>query len=195
MAGSIVVIKEFNYRGTPEEWSNRYHFQGSAPTTPSGWRALCDAFITEEKAILTSLVTIKRVLCYTADGSVTAYSYDLAAFAGVVVGTFSLSGVTAEEVPGDTAYLIRWNTGRLSSRGKPVYLFKYYHGGATNGPGHSDEVLGTLKIAMGSFASGVIASSGSWPGLADKTGTAPVGYLAETYLTTRTLKRRGRRPT
>ena len=195
MAGSIVVIKKFTYKGSDEEWSNRYHFQGTPPSTPSAWRSLCDAFITQEKAILTTLVTIERVICYTADDSVAAYSYDLSSFGGPVAGTFDISGVTSQETPGDTAYLIRWNTGRTSSRGKPVYLFKYYHGGVSKGAGHQDEVYGNLKVSMSIFASGIISSTGSWPGLADKTGAAPVGYLAETYLTTRTLKRRGRRPT
>lgn len=194
MAGSIVSIKSFTYRGAAEEWSNKYHFQGDAPSTPADWRSLCDAFAELEAPILGDQVDIVRFLCYADDGEVAAYSYDLAAFAGVVPGTYPALASADLIESGDVAGLIRWNTGRLSSKGKPVYLFKYYHG-VLHDSGAIDTLRASLKTAYATFANDVRSASGDWPGLADKTGTAPVGYLAETYLTTRTLKRRGRRPT
>jgi hypothetical protein len=194
VAGSIVSVKSFTYRDVAgEEWSNRYHFQGDAPSDAAGWRDLCDDFATLEKATLTTQVSIIRFLCYESDGSSTVYSYDLAAFGGVVAGTWALGAGSQGWVSGDVAYLIRWNTGRLSSKGKPVYLFKYYHGGASS-DSDRDKPPASLEAVMATFGNTVRSSSGSWPGLADKNGDEPVGYLAETYLTTRTLKRRGRRP-
>jgi hypothetical protein len=193
-AGGIVVIKSFTYRGSPEEWSNKYHFQGDAPSDPAGWRDLADAFIDQEKDILTDVVTIERVLCYADTDDPAVYSYDLAAFGGVVPGTY-VTGSSADLLePGDVAGLIRWNTGRVSTKGKPVYLFKYYHG-VMHDSGHPDAIRASLKTAYATFANAIRTATGDWPGLADKTGTEPVGYLAESYLTTRTLKRRGRRPT
>jgi hypothetical protein len=195
MAGSIVSVKSFTYRDqTGEEWSNRYHFQGDPPSTPSDWRDLCDDFAALEAAVLTTQSNIIRFLCYAADGDPTVYSYDLAAFGGVVPGTWALGAGSQGWVSGDVAYLIRWNTGRLSTKGKPVYLFKYYHGGASS-DSDRDKPPASLETAMGTFGNTVRSASGNWPGLADKNGDEPVGYLAETYLTTRTLKRRGRRPT
>ena len=195
MAGSIVSVKSFTYRDqTGEEWSNRYHFQGDPPSDPAGWRALCDDFAALEAAVLTTQSNIIRFLCYAADGDPTVYSYDLAAFGGVVPGTWALGAGSQGWVSGDVAYLIRWNTGRLSTKGKPVYLFKYYHGGASS-DSDKDKPPASLEAAMGTFGNTVRTASGDWPGLADKNGDEPVGYLAETYLTTRTLKRRGRRPT
>lgn len=190
-APGIVVIKSFTYRDAPEEWSNKYHFQGSAPSNPADWRALADAFIAEEKAILSYFVSIVRVLCYSDTDSHADYTYTLADFGGNVAGTYA--GVDEDVPPGDSAYLIRWNTGRTSTKGKPIYLFKYYHGGNRDSTDR-DKLKPALKTLCSSFADTVRSSSGAWPGLADKTGTEPVGFLAETYLTTRTLKRRGRRP-
>lgn len=194
MAGSIVSVKTFTYRDSGEEWSNRYHFQGDAPSTPADWRSLCDDFALLEKTVLTNQSTIIRFLCYENDTDPTVYSYDLAAFAGTVVGTWALGSGSQGWTSGDVVYLIRWNTGRLSTKGKPVYLFKYYHGAASS-DSDRDKPPASLETAMASFANTVRTASSSWPGLADKTGTEPVGYHAETYLTTRTLKRRGRRPT
>jgi hypothetical protein len=193
MAGSIVSVKTFTYRDSPEEWSNKYHFQGDPPSDPAGWRALCDDFAALEAATLTTQVHIIRFLCYENDSDPTVYSYDLSAFGGTVAGTWAIGAGSQGYTQGDDAYLIRWNTGRLSSKGKPVYLFKYYHGGAQSDTDRDKVPTGLLAV-MATFANTVRSSSGDWPGLADKNGDEPVGYLAETYLTTRTLKRRGRRP-
>lgn len=192
-APGIVVIKTFTYRGAAEEWSNKYHFQGDPPSDPAGWRDLCDAFITEEKAILTDVVSIVRVQCYEDTDDHSVYTYDLTAFAGAVAGTYATGAAADLLEAGDSAGLIRWNTGRVSSKGKPVYLFKYYHG-VMHESGTVDELRHTLKALYATFADTIRSSSGDWPGLADKGGVEPVGWLAEKYITTRTLKRRGRRP-
>jgi hypothetical protein len=191
-APGITVVQTFTYRGAPEEWSNKFHFQGSAPANPADWRALADAFITLWKTTLTDVVSIVRVLCYENTDDPAVYTYTLASFSGNVPGTI-VTGSSADLLEsGDVAALLRWNTGRTSSRGKPVYLFKYLHG-VMHASGARDTWRDTT--VANTFAANVMASSGAWPGLADKTGTVPVGHLAETYLTTRTLKRRGRRPT
>lgn len=191
-APGITVVQTFTYRGAPEEWSNKFHFQGTAPSDPAGWRALADAFITLWKTTLTDVVTIVRVLCYEDTDNPAVYTYTLASFSGNVAGTI-VTGSSADLLEsGDVAGLLRWNTGRVSSRGKPIYLFKYLHG-VMHASGSRDTWRDTT--VANTFATNVMASSGAWPGLADKTGTVPVGHLAETYLTTRTLKRRGRRPT
>lgn len=195
-AGAIVVTKSFDYRGAAEEWSNKYHFQGSAPSTETAWRALADAFIALEADILTDQVTIVSVLCYHDSALPADYLYNLADFGGVVTGGYDTSLNVANRNPGDVAYVARWNTGKRSTKGKPIYLFKYYHGGLNGGSGVGRDVVdSTLRAGVESFANQVRSSSGAWPGLADKAGDQPIGYLAETYLTTRTLKRRGRRPT
>lgn len=190
-APGIVTVKSFTYRDDPEEYSNRWHFQGSAPTTEAGWRALCDDFIAEEKALYPSSVHIVRVICYADTDDHSVYTYELSSFGGTVAGTCTPTGNRA---PGDTVSLLRWNTGRRNSKGKPIYLFKYLHPAYCNAsdPDHIDGGTGSANTT---FVSAIIAASSDWPGLAGPDGEAPTGYLAEPWLTTRTLKRRGRRPT
>lgn len=191
-APGVTSIKTFTYRDGPEEWSNRYHFTGSAPSSPADWRSLCDDLVDIEKAVISDLVQIVRFLCYEDTDNDSVYTYDLTAYAGAVTGTFSASS-SAHQMSGDVAYDVRWNTGRITSKGKPIYLRKYFHGGLFDSSDR-DKPDSSLLTAMGTFGAAVETSSGDWPGLAGPDGTAPIGYLAMPYLTTRTLKRRGRRP-
>jgi hypothetical protein len=192
-APGIVAVMTMTYRDAPEEWSQKYHFQGDAPSDPAGWRSLCDDFVALLAPALASRVTILRFQCYEDTDDTSVYTYNLAAFAGTVAGTYTLVADCQGYAQGDDAALVRWNTGRVSSRGKPVYLFKYFHSPAQSS-GDVDKPSDSYKARLATFAAAVEAVSGDWPGIADKTGTAPVGQLAESYLTTRTLKRRGRRP-
>ncbi len=193
-APGITSIKSFSYRGSTEEWSNQYHFTGSAPSDDAGWRDLCDAFVLLEKTALNNTVTILRFLCYTNTDNDSVYTYDLAAFGGTVLGTYNYSAHSAEIQEGNTAYDIRWNTGRTNSKGKPIYLRKYFHPGISQFS-TPDAIDSSLKTVCDTFAANVMSSSGDWPGLAGPDGVAPTGYRTLPYLTTRTLKRRGRRPT
>lgn len=192
----IVVVKSFTYRDLPEEWSNGYHFAGSAPESDDDWISLCDDFIALEAAALANTVHIVRVLCYDDyDGTHdSVYTYDLATHSGTVPGTRSEPVDATGSMAGDQAYFARWPTGQRSSKGKPIYLFKYWHG-AWPATDDRDKLSEIFLGYVSTFASAVIAVSGSWPGMTDKSGNVPTGYYAEPFLTTRTLKRRGRRPT
>lgn len=193
-APGITVVKSFTYRGHPEEWSNTYHFQGSAPTAAADWRSLCDDFIALEKTILLTSVTILRVICYADTDDSSVYSYDLAAYAGTVAGTQALGTLSAVAQEGDTVYEIRWGTGRFTSKAKPIYLRKYLH------PGVSDEltpdlIADPLKFYTDIFAADVMTTSGDWPGLAGPDGVAPTGYRTMPNISTRQLKKGRKRPT
>ncbi len=190
----MILIQRFTYRDAPEEFSNSYHFAGSAPSTDADWRDLVDALITHVKAVMPSRVTIVRAYCYeNLDGAHdSVYTYTLADWAGNVPCTFADTGPMT---PGDAAMWLRFSTGRTTSHGKPIYLRKYYHSPITQDPPEEDKLLATQKTALGTLGAALLASSGDWPGLVDLDGGAlPGGYLASTYITTRTLKRRGRRP-
>ena len=193
-APGVVLYKTFSWRGAPEEWGNTYHFVGDAPSDPSGWRDLVDGLVTLEKTVLSSDVTIERAICYEDTDDDSVYSYDLSAFAGTVAGTFVLSSNDAEAQEGGSSYMCRWDTGRRSSKGKPIYLRKYWHP-AINDPGTPDAVCGALVVKTSAFAENVLSTSGDWPGLAGPDGEAPVGHLALTYTNYRTLRKGRRRPT
>lgn len=193
-APGVVLYKTFTYRGVPEEWGNTYHFVGSAPGNPSDWRDLVDALIALEKEILATNVTIDRAICYEDTDDNSVYSYDLSAFAGTVAGTYSFSGEGAVQQEGGSSYMARWNTGRVSSKGKAIYLRKYWHP-AMSGSTTPDQVKASLVTVVDTFAEDVMAASGDWPGLAGPDGVAPIGWLAQTYTNYRTLRKGRRRPT
>jgi hypothetical protein len=193
-APGVVLYKTFTYRGVPEEWGNTYHFVGDPPSNPAGWRALVDDLVTLEKSILDTHVTIERAICYEDTDDSSVYSYDLSAFGGTVAGTFGASAAGASPQEGGTSYMARWNTGRVSSKGKAIYLRKYWHP-AISVDFAPDVVVAALVTLVSAFASDVMAVSGDWPGLAGPDGVAPVGFLAQTYTNYRTLKKGRRRPT
>jgi hypothetical protein len=193
-APGVVLYKTFSYRGAPEEWGNTYHFVGDAPSNPADWRSLVDALVALEAQCLWDGVTIERAICYEDTDHSSVYSYDLSAFAGTVPGVYDVGGGFGVVQEGGSSYMCRWNTGRISSKGKPIYLRKYWHP-AISAPTNPDVVAVHLVAAVDTFGSAVMAASGDWPGIAGPDGVAPVGHLAETYTNYRTLRKGRRRPT
>ena len=197
MATSIVTIKRFTYRGdATEEFSNRYYLTGADPASPAEWLGLFTALTDAEKLIFPASTAIVGAYGYTDDSptSSAVWSRDLRA-SGAIVGTFSTS--PAADMPGDIVATVRWKTSRLTQKGKPIYLRKYYHDvkGDANG---GDEVNTAHKTAYEAFATllwdgaGVDSREIRGPG---QTSETIVGSACSPWVTTRTLKRRGKRPT
>jgi hypothetical protein len=193
----LTSIKQFTYRGEGEEFSNKYHFTGDIPADESEWRALYDALVVVEKAILPSYVYMIRGYGYDsdADDATAVWSVDLNVPPNdPVPGTLSLAASTA--APGDCAVWARWKTDRLNSNGKAIYLRKYFHGAREAGDSGSDQVdqgqvdalnaLG-LKLMDGSFIDGRTIRSQHFDDEIQ-------GHGSSQWVTTRTLKRRGKRP-
>jgi len=186
-------VKRFLYRGVTEEWSNRYHFGGSAPSDPTAWRTFADGLIAAEREILRGDTYITRVLCYEDTDDDSVYTYDLASFGGEVLGSDPAS-IGSDYMPGDVATTIRWDTGRRSSTGKPIYLRKYFHN-AGQATGTTDNVDAGTLAAMNTFAADVVTGLTGGFVIAGPDGSSPSeAGVASPYTTTRTLKRRGRRP-
>lgn len=194
----MTLVKRFTYRGdTHEEFSNTYHFTGTVPADTTAWNALRDALVAQEKTVYTNNVTIVRVYGYATDApdSPAVYVYDYLAGGGSgIAGTLTGTGRVA--TPGDTAFWVRWKTSRNNSNGKAIYLRKYFHDAWSDTTGGPDVLYAGQKTAA--QALGVKLRDGSF--LDARTLTARghsdtlVGSAASTYLTTRTLKRRGKRP-
>jgi hypothetical protein len=190
---SITIVKSFDYRGVPEEWSNRYHFSGTVPTDTAGWKTLADAIIAAERPVVSSAVTFVKAYGYVAgnDNSVAQIDYHISP-AVVLSGTFVPTG--GQRCPGDVAATVRWYTGASSTRGKKIYCRKYIHDVyfATNDP---DNVLALQRTALGVYGAKMI--DGTLPGSAKYCGPQGAVLSAPTvdiHTTTRTLKRRGKRP-
>ena len=191
---AITLIKSFEYRGVDEEWSNQYHFGGAAtPGSDSDWRTIVDDLVALEIACYSERVTVVRALCYLNSDDPSVYTYNLADFGGVVPGELdSTAGITQA---GDAAGWVRWDTGKTSSTGKRIYLRKYFHDVHASAEATPDTIIAAWKTQYQTFGDAMLSPFSGVYYMCDPEGDAPTGLaLAGSYVTTRTLKRRGRRP-
>lgn len=189
----LTSIKKFNYRGNPnEEWANRYMFTGPTPNGPTVWRALWDQLWTVERAILPGVIISVRAYGHiSTDPDANAVWSDTRGLTGNT-GLLDATGGTG--LPGDTAVYLSLKTDRRNSKGKLVYLRKYFHG-AVRQTSDQDAVLSTQKTALNALGSVLVAGiTADNRRLCDPLGNVAVDFKAGDYVTTRTLKRRGRRP-
>lgn len=192
---SITIVKRFSYRGTDEEWSNSYHLDGVTPTTDAEWKTLADAIIASEKTCVGSHVTYVRAYGYEAGNEHSVSTVDYVALGGtLVVGTGSGNTGNSKNA-GDVAACLRAKRATKSVKGKPVYARKYFHGVA-HATATPDAVGPDYKPAI--VAHGAKMLDGTLPG--GMKWVAPQGEALSNpqcnpFMTTRTLKRRGKRPT
>lgn len=197
-AASLTIVKQFNYRGTAEEWSNTYFFTGTLPASPSSWKTLADAVIADEVACYPSSTEVVRAIGHKAGESVAVWSFDYAEAMATVPGTLSwVAGAAGQG--GDAAAWIRWSTDQLTSKGKPIYLRTYIHNVATEaGGGDFDNLDPNQKTALEEFGADWIAGFADGDAVnhvrCGPKGAVGLVATASAYVTTRTLERRGRRP-
>jgi hypothetical protein len=196
---SLTLVKSFGYRGAPEEWSNTYFFTGDLPSTPAAWKTLADNVIAQEKTLYDANTEVVKAIGHQAGDSVAVWSYDYAAASESVPGTLTI-GVSTVPQGGDSASWLRWSTDQLTSKGKPIYLRSYFHpayaGGSTDST--RDEVSTNWTTPAQAFGDAWIAgfSDGSETHVrCGPKGAVGLVALPSTYVTTRTLERRGKRPT
>ena len=191
----LTIVKRFSYRGdASEEWSNKYLLTGSTPADSAAWRALFDALVLEEKKLYRVQTSVVAGYGYNsaAEDAHAVWNVDLDIAPNTPVpGTMAVAG---DRFSGDQACWVRWGLDRMNSKGKRVYLRKYFHDGTRDSvnidnpaPGYVTALaaFGT-KLRDGSFVGGRV--------ITDHLGTAVVGSGVSSYMTTRTLKRRGKRP-
>lgn len=181
------------YRGAPEEWSNTYDFTGTLPTSDTDWKALAVAVYTTEKTILKPSCELVRAYGYRPDSNVSVAQIDFTVGTPLTPdGTLTIASAE-REFSGDQAATVRAQIG-VSSTGKKVYIRKYYHAGGL-GSGTPDVIVTAMQTAMATHFNTLLA--GSLPGgstLCGPAGQTPFNVLASPLVTTRTLKRRGKRP-
>jgi hypothetical protein len=189
----LTIIKRFTYRGNAmEEFSNHYWLTGATPADSAAWRTLFDALVTTEKQVYMSSVKVVAGYGYDSvdEHAHAVWSVDLTVAPNTVVSGTGPTGTNL--APGDASVWVRWALDRLNSKGKRIYLRKYFHGFSldTSNPDLPLSTSGLValgaKLDDGSFLAGRKVT--------DRLGTATVGHAASTYVTTRTLKRRGKRP-
>lgn len=191
---SIVIVKSFVYRGQPEEWSNKYHFTGVTPDDAAEWLTLIDGWANAERGCYTAGTKVVRAYGYEAGSNHANFVHDYTngGVAPGSPGTFAPG--TGNAAPGDAAATVRWSTGDYNRRGKLIYCRKYFHDVWMPAGGH-DTLHPDQAAAIASFAG--VVTSGFFPGGARYCG--PQGadldnHTVDPFITTRTLKRRGKRP-
>lgn len=192
----LTLIKRFTYRGdATEEWSNKYHLTGSIPADATAWKALADALIAQEKTVYPGTTSVIRAYGYDSDdvSPSAVWSYDYLAHAAAVAGTVTLG--TGKHGAGDQAGVVWWKTDRLNSRGRPIYLRKYFHDCLVD-PTTSDNLYGNTTTGYAAFANkladGTFLDARKIRSRTHDDAILSQGY--DQYVTTRTLKRRGKRP-
>jgi len=190
-------VKKFAYRGNAnEEWSNTYMLTGSTPADSAAWRTLFDALVAQEKTVYSSYVTVIGGYGYSSvdDDATAIWSVDLTVSPNTPVsGTYT--STSNQRNAGDTAAWVRWGLDRFNSKGKRIYLRKYFHNVYGASPAAADTLEAGQVTALTAF--GAKMDDGSFAGgrkITDKLGTATVGHAVSPNITTRTLKRRGKRP-
>lgn len=192
----LTIIKSFTYRGNAEEYSNHYVLRGTAPADSAAWATVATAVIAEEKKVYPSTCSVVRVYGYADDQEDTAASYSLdytISPSAPVPGTLSQTGTVP--APGDAAAWVRWRTSRTNSKGKPIYLRKYFHPVLLDAAG-GDGVKAAQKTALLAFGAKLSDGtlSGGYTVTAAGSDDTITSVGASTYATTRTLRRRGKRP-
>lgn len=192
----IVSTKEFSYRSdNSERFSNKYWFTGAVPTSAATWKTFYDTLVAAERTVMGPLVHFVAATGYDNDtpGSHSVWSWERTT-EPLVSGSLII-GATDTRFAGDQAAMLEWKLARKNSRGKWVYLRKYFHGGAVENVA-PDDISPAMLTAMQNV--GVVLSDGTWNQghqLRSQKGAETItGVIASPYVTTRTLKRRGKRP-
>lgn len=197
----VVTIKSFSYRGLPEEFSNDYTFKGAPPSDDASWLQLFNDVINKEKTIYTNDVTFVRAYGYVDNDPKRAHagSHDFTVPGPPPTGT--MTAVASPRMAGDQASLMWWLLDRKSDKGKPTYLRKFIHHGYINGA-NNDQIDTAYRTTLLTFAGAsgiqVVHNGLMSPGGPKDTDPNPGGNVVsqdvQTWVTTRTLKRRGKRP-
>jgi hypothetical protein len=191
----ITLIKSMPYRDNPdEEWSNKYHFNGPPPNTSAEWKALADGLIGHEKSCYDAQTKVVRAYGYNTDDvkPISVWTYDYLAAGEAVTGTLtSPSGVF---VAGDQAAVMHWTLDVKDIKGRYIRCRKYFHSGFVISAS-PNLIADEWGAAMNTFATALRADGGAyWGGIRSRTHTAPIIQAgASSYITTRTLRRRGKR--
>lgn len=191
----LTLIKRFPYRGDPnEEFSNTYHLIDPPPGDDASWKLVAQDIWNHEKLIHQGTVHWTRAYGYDSDDphAHAVWSWDLGLEGVEQPGTMAIGGTG---MAGDQAAVAYWKTDRKNSKGKTIYLRKYFHHGIVS-VGNVDELDNSYWNLLGTFAENMKAGGPSnHGGVRARAWTANIVFAsAMLHVTTRTLHRRGKRP-
>lgn len=189
----LTIAKQFTYRGqSGEEFSNTYHFKSAPPASDSSWLVLLNEVVAFEKQVFPADVTYSHARGYDSndDHAVHVFAHDFLVPGPPPVGTYIPDGINDNGIAGDQAGMVSWPTDKKSVRGKTVYLRKYFHDGFVESS-NSDMVSPAWLAVLTTFATNMRTVHG---GLRSALNDLNVtGGFGSPFITTRTLKRRGKK--
>lgn len=118
---AVSVTKRTAFRDSTQEFTNTYHYFCAALPNAATAESLIDQVTANEKSFHSSGVTFVRGRAWSETGN--KQTNQMIA-QKVLSGTGNVGGDPAFDK--ERAYLVRWPAGN-DSRGKPVYLRKWYH--------------------------------------------------------------------
>jgi hypothetical protein len=193
-ATGLVIRKKFLYRNNEEEWSNKYWLTGAPPTTSAEWRTLFDQLVLLETRIYRPATQVVGGIGYK-DNDPHAFAdwvLDLELEGTPVPGTLVVAA--GNEMAGDQASMLEWRTERKNTRGKWIYLRKYFHDGGKQAaaPDYIETALSGVLDQLGTDL-----MMGTWAGgrkiRSQKQDEIIQASISSPYVTTRTLKRRAKK--
>jgi hypothetical protein len=194
LAIRLRLEKQFLYRGQNEIWGNTYHLSGAVPTDQAEWQAIAEWWSWQESAVFGPEIHTMTATGYKDDsGGANVFFEDYGPTGKP--GRFSETDLQARQVPGDCAATIRWWMGKYSKAGKKIYARKYFHGTMMNQLDlvSVDQLAAYQQLAT-NLAAGVDVTGYAKRSIVDKDGNGAVSHDAAQYVTTRTLKKRGKSP-
>jgi hypothetical protein len=195
-AARIHIVQSFDFRGKAEEFSNRYSFKDSAPFTNAEWLALADGLINHLRVCFTNSTTFVRAYGYAPNAPFAEFVHDYST-GPPVAGSFTPSAGSSR-CSGDTAAFLRLSSDLFTTRGKRIYKRCYYHDVHDNGPTAYDRLDAAQQSQFTTFGAALLDAS-IHPRFVvclprgDVAGGTLHSPRVDQWLTTRTLKRRGKR--
>ena len=192
-AAKVTMNIQFTYRGQPEVWSQIYHVDGDFASEDDFLNTVA-AIATGLKATVTAACSIISAYGYNAGDTHARYTTTPGDASGLpVTGTFDATFGTP--TPGDVAATVRLATARRTSKGKVIYLRKYWHDVYEKNSGTNARDLWEVpqSTACVNFLTTFRDTGYHGRKIAGPDGVVPGAIQADQWLTTRTLKRRGKR--
>jgi hypothetical protein len=190
----IVESSQWNKYGDDEKlWSMKFHFTGVTEASDSEISALFSAFLPGVATFLNGSAYIKQALYYPQDSDINSYqeSYTAATHPGTATG---YAGFVANQVASqlEVCHLFSCPE-KISSKGKQVYLRKFFHVGAINPTGGAGSTAVPFQPSSAGAATLETWTTGIGTNelvVTGPSGVAPSGtWSIRPYLVTRQLRK------
>jgi hypothetical protein len=191
----LTLVKKFTYRDDPtEEWSNTYWLRNPPPGDNASWMVVATDLANLERRCYSADTSVVRAYGYDSndDGATSVFTHDWEALAEALPGT---GAWPAPRGAGDQAAMFGWKMDKKNSRGKYIYCRKYFHSPHLT-TANLDQLDPAYEGALVAFRDELaLAAPGTHGGIRMRKSDEPViEGVTHPWVTTRTLKRRGKRP-